>query len=472
VIRRSFLLAALLAGCASARPPEPGDVPFARVLLARESGAVAPETGDPVPTPALPPGPEPGPATDGIVPGERISALRAVAENDGDIASRLREPLEPGDLAALAVLRSPEVRAARARVEAARTAYRQSTDLADLLATYRAFAKDTRTRVGPRRSRPDEMPGPYPGVSSISGEIAHRALAIAHEDLRAAVLAAVASAERVHADGARLVAARRILEEDVALHDALLEVTRARYESGGVSQAGFLAFRSRREELETERAVLVEKEAVVRARLNRLLSRPDDAPANIAFRFGAAAGAPPEQDAVARALASSPVYRKAVLVAERATLAVRLAETMTLPRFDLGASRAMGKGEMMPRATFGVKEAQVTEMRARREAAEAGRAAARDLVRTRVREALFAVAAADRRREVRESEVVPLARRSLESVKGSYEGNRVGYLDLLDAARRLLKARLGLLDARRDFAHARADLLVATGGRVEKERAR
>jgi outer membrane protein TolC len=125
---------------------------------------------------------------------------------------------------------------------------------------------------------------------------------------------------------------------------------------------------------------------------------------------------------------------------------------------------------VMPRADFGVRDAQVSEMRARRQSADAARDATRDSVRTDVRRALFAVDAATQRVAVNESAVVPLAEQSLQAVQGAYEGNRSGYLDLLDAVRRLLDARLGLADARRDLVRAHASLLRAVGVRTSQRR--
>ena len=121
---------------------------------------------------------------------------------------------------------------------------------------------------------------------------------------------------------------------------------------------------------------------------------------------------------------------------------------------------------VMPRHEFGVREAQVTEMRARQRAAQSAKDAAHDRTQAGVRDALFLLDAARRRWLVRRGDVVPLAERSFASTRGAYEGNRTGYIELLDSARRLLQARLGVIDARRDFAHARAGLLLAVGVRT------
>jgi outer membrane protein TolC len=162
-------------------------------------------------------------------------------------------------------------------------------------------------------------------------------------------------------------------------------------------------------------------------------------------------------------------------MAERGALALRLAETMTLPRLDVGSSRLEAGGTFpepgrmaMPRADFGVREAQVSGMRANAEslaaaAKEMGRKTAAD-----ARRAWFDTDAARRRLANLEDEVVPLAKRSFDAARGAYEGGRTGYLDLLEAARRQLSARKDLATARKNLAHALAALLRVTGRNGEE----
>jgi len=252
---------------------------------------------------------------------------------------------------------------------------------------------------------------------------------------------------------------------------------RSRLEAGDAGQAGFLSFQARLQALRAELEILEREQSAVRARWNGLLSRKEDAPLNT--RVPPAAPDPmatPLDDAalVRVALARLPEYRMAALKADRASVGVRLAETMTLPRMDLGASRfeqeRLGTfpdpGRVAaPRSDFGVREAQVTEMRARERAMQRKRDSMRDSVGARVGTALFELRAAGRRWLVHETELVPLAERAFLAARGAYEGNRTGYIELLDRARSLLDARLGRADARRAHAHARARLLESVGVR-------
>ncbi|MHC4957720.1 MAG: TolC family protein [Planctomycetota bacterium] len=490
-MRHVLGLLAIAAACASApTAPQPEELPFAVAYLDRATAAVAAENDSaPDRAPVMRPRPTPADETRGLLETrpDRIDELRKLASEDAALTALLGTPVSRTDLETLAWLRSPAVHGARDGYEAARTGYRQSTDLQDLVALYRSFLRETKTRVGPEKSRRATAGiAPYPNVDALSGELVDRSVAIAFENLRRTVRDVVAAAERAHADAARLAAARRIIAADVELHESLVKVLRARLESGKTTQAALLAFQSRLESLRTELEVLRQKDAAVRARWNRLLSRPEGAPVNLDVP-----PAPPAPDtagpdagtAIEKALAEHQELRIATLAAERAAVAVRLAETMTLPRMDVGSSRfererageaGVQRGATFPepgrmtrpRSDFGVREAQVTEMRARSNAAQRSRDAARDATQADARGALFGQDAARRRWLVHSKDVVPLAERAFESSRGAYEGNRTGYIELLDAARRLLRARLGLVDTRRDFAHARARLLQAVGIRT------
>ena len=495
--RQALVLAGLFLGigCAGgAPPPEPKELPFAAAYLAPATSVPTSVTEDPVDTnqdaPVAPPRRTQAEETRGLlsVQPERLEELRTIAASEQELTELLQQPASREDLEALAWLRSPGVRAARARVEAARTGYAQSADLKDLVALYRSFSRNTKTRVGPEKSRlATDRLAPSPNIEALSGEIVQKTVAIAFENLRRTIRDTIAAAQKAHADAARLRAAQRILKADVDLHESLVRVVRVRFEAGEATQAGLLAFQSRLASLRTELSILGEEEAAVRARWNRLLNRQESAPVRLdVLPSGPVPGAsgPDAAAVVANAQAQNEEYRSAALAAARAALAVRLAETMTLPRFDLGSSRFERErageagvqrravfpepGRMLaPRADFGVREAQVSEMRARKRAADRDREASRDETQTRAREALFALDAARRRWLLHENEVVPLAQRSFESARGAYEGNRTGYIELLDRARALLAARLGRVDARRAHAHAHAGLLRAVGVRME-----
>ncbi|MCZ6573775.1 MAG: TolC family protein [Planctomycetota bacterium] len=496
--RQALVFAGLFLGSAcagGAPPPKPEQLPFAAAYLepstskpTRATEDRADDTKQEVPT--APPLKTRTDEIRGLVTLQpaRIEELRRVASSEQALTELLLRPVSREDLEALAWLRSPVVQAARARVEAARTAYAQSADLKDLVALYRSFSRNTETRVGPEKSRlATDRLAPSPNIEALSGEIVQKTVAIAFENLRRTIRDTVAAAEKAHADAARLRAARRILKADVDLHESLVSVVRVRFEAGGATQAGLLAFQSRLESSRTELSILGEEEAAVRARWNRLLDRPYNAAALLdVLPSGPVPGAsgPDAAAVVANAQAQNEEYRSAALAAARSALAVRLAETMTLPRFDLGSSRFERErageagvqrrtvfpepGRMLaPRADFGVREAQVSEMRARKRATDRDRDASRDETQTRAREALFALDAARRRWLLYENEVVPLAQRSFESARGAYEGNRTGYIELLDRARALLAARLGRVDARRAHAHADAGLLRAVGVRMQ-----
>lgn len=470
----ALLLSVVLTACeAVPRPVEPDRVDFAARLVERADAARHTATADgggasePSPLPdaslEMPAARGRADAWDGVldVPSESLGTVAADPER---LSTLLSEPVSADTLAALAVLRDPRIDAAWARYEAARTGYAQSADLTDLLRRYRSFLRGVETGVGPGRSRMVRMGGaPYPDVETLSAELADRMARMAFEDVRQAVRDVVAESWRVHADAARLARRRAILVEQVGLEEGLVDATEARLESGRASQAAYLALTSRLDELRADLEDLDDRRDQVLAGWNRLLSRPADAPADLDVAFGATDPAPLDDDAWAdRALASRPEVRRAELSVERAELAVRMAATMSRPRRDARPTDAP-PGAVPPRADFGVRDAQVAEMRAVAEAARRQATGVRDATAEATRSALAELRTAHRRVAVLRDDVVPRAADALESVHAAYAADRQSYLDLLEAERRVLRARLDLATARERVVDARARVLLATG---------
>ncbi len=479
-MRRWVFLITVVAGCSA--PPEavqPEELPFAEAYLARTT---APEARvDTPPDRPLQPVVARAPEFRGLleIDEARRDELRTIAGDNQALDALLNRGVSRVELETLTWIRSPLVRAARERVVAARTAYLQSADLRDLVALYRSYMRGTKTRVGPERSRRATASiAPSPNIDALSGLLIDRSVSIATEQLRRTIRDQVAAAERAHADAVRLVAARAVVWKDVELNASLVKVLRARLESGKSSQAALLAFQARLEALRTELRILDEQRASLLAQWNRLLSRPADASVNLDVSSSDPAATPPAHALTTLALVEQQSVRIATLRAERQAIAVRLAETMTLPRMDVGSSRFDTTSDTFPepgrmaptRWDFGVREAQVTEMRAREAAAKDTLDAARNTAQSDSRTALFALDAARRRWDVHRTELVPLAKRSFETTQGAYAGNRVGYIELLDRARELLRARLGLVDSRRDYSYARSRLLQAVGVRTPETR--
>jgi len=477
VVILSLLLA--LAGCA-ALPPTSVETDYADALIARAA----------VPAPVVVEAPSAveAPPSEPATPREAAEAPpvesrhQRLAGNETALTGFLAASFSADDLAALAVLRSDAMSAARAKLEAARTGYRQAADLDDLAAIYRSYSRDLDTRVGPpRHRRPAAALAPSPNVTALSGEVVVKTVAIARQNLRSVELSVTADALRAHAEVAHWAESRRVVTEDVRLLDGLARVMRVKLEAGQADQAGYLALTSRVAMRRTELEVLFAKAPALRARLNRQLARDENAPVSLDLDPAPPAGPIDDGAAVvARALTENPAMKTAVLKAERAAIGVRLAETMTLPRMDIGSSRyerertgeaGVDRGPVfpdpgkmiMPRADFGVREAQVVEMRARADALAAAKKETARRTADAVRRGLFAVTASRRRLTTLTETVVPKAAQALRAARGAYEGNRSGYLDLLEAARRHIAARLDRAGARRDLEMARADLLVAAG---------
>jgi len=119
---RTLTLALVAAGCATApAAPHPDELAFAKAYLDRGTVAVHDDGKDGAsPASSLPKMPGPAEEIRGLLEVDP-EPLRAVAADEDALTELLAKPVSRAELEALAWLRSPAVRAARARLEAART---------------------------------------------------------------------------------------------------------------------------------------------------------------------------------------------------------------------------------------------------------------------------------------------------------------------------------------------------------------
>jgi outer membrane protein TolC len=251
---RPALFAALLAlgalsGCLSAE-------------TRRDGQALARFTADPLPL--APPAAETRPA----------------AEDDRAVEAALAREVQPEVVLPLALARSPEVRAARARLRAALAEVPAAARPPDLqlqvelwgvpLVRPYAVHESEMIMAGLRQSFPPALE-----------ERARAALADAR--VQQATLAARAStvAARVRTASAELYRAEReraIHEEHLALAERLVEVARAGYAAGAGSQQQILALLLDGSRFRTQLAEAEAARTTAAAYLNTLLLRPPDAP--------------------------------------------------------------------------------------------------------------------------------------------------------------------------------------------------
>jgi len=250
-----------------------------------------------------------------------------------------------------------------------------------------------------------------------------------------------------------LVERGRILDEQVQLLRGVFDTARARVQAGGPQEDLLRA----EIEVATAEDALLTTEADIEARragLNALLARQPDAllaaPPNLpepraltvsdADLILMAAGANPELAALAREV-------------EGRADALELARLQWLPdinpsaAFTGGAAQVIGAMIMLPTTVVEIRGT-INEAQAMVRATEASlRQATHDRASEFVA-ALVSLRDSERRADLFETRVLPVADRASDNVRASYSAGRAGYLDLIEAQRILLDVRLMIAEAR------------------------
>jgi outer membrane protein, heavy metal efflux system len=408
-------------------------------------------------------------------------------------------------LVALALAVNPEIRAARARTEAARA------------------------RIGPAGTLPDPMLGvgimnlpvsepaygdmmtmnalavgqlfPFPGKLSLARRIAEQELAATEARLRAVQLEVAARVRQSYYDVAFLDHALEVLQRNQTLLVNFIQVTESRYGVGTGGQHDVLKARVEAARLAGEAVALTEQRGAALARLNALLARASATPvANTripervaraavagpasAIRFTSSAlGAraadspfPPVEQLQERAIRDSPVLRAHELEIGAQAMRLDLAGKAHLPDFDVSLQygQRVDRPDMLsvmvsapvPLRKGSRQDPAVTEARAKLAALQAERDAMvnrlradiaeryAELERTRAQLALFV------------KSIIPQGRAALESATAAFQVARADFLTLLENQMTLFDYETGYFRALVDFAKNLAELERIVGQEV------
>lgn len=389
----------------------------------------------------------------------------------------------------LALARSPMIKAAAAREQAARQSITQAANLDAILRQYSAFSEALMTGVGPMKAQGPQAGFPFPAVAALKGRIAADEVAAAAEGLEIARRSAATMAARQYWNLLFNRRAQRFNREMVDLLTRLEAVARGRYEAG---QAGFQDVVQAQINLaiqEDEVKTLAETGAAIEQRIRQLVDLPAAAP------VGAPAAARPLPVAatVAELQASADEYRQE-LRAERIAIRrmermIALGESMILPPFTLDLSRfadqavmQVGSGAMQPSFPVGT-EAQMgaglpkapwfgtndafLERSRRTLAARRGMLAAMEQeTAALVREKWLQLDRAGRQQALYAGNIVGLSQAALDVAVSGYEAGRTMFAEVVAAAINLLKARLAQARGESDMGIGRSELEETVGRRL------
>ena len=393
------------------------------------------------------------------------------------VAASAAEDLD--SLTAIALRENPRLAAGDAAYHAARAQIAPAGALPDPMLTY-TFQGAPLGNPSPGKATENrlqlEQMLPFPGKPGLMRSMAEEEAEMAGAQLEQARLEVAAELRRAYYDLELTRASIAILEESVAILDAMVDALRTRYEVGRGMQADLLRAQVERAMEEARLAMLRRQVPAALARVNAVLDRAPDEPlaTSLPDTLGPRESMLPDSAALeALALRQSPSVRMRERAIARSQLGLRLARRAGLPDFTIGAGY-MGMRDM-PDAWMGMLGVTLPLWRSGkvgplREAAEAAQLQAqaeldetRNETRRRLREAWAMTSAAQVMLSLYRDSVVPQAELSRTSSQTAYANGAIGVLDLLDAQRTWLQARLGQREALAEYRKRRVELGVAAG---------
>jgi cobalt-zinc-cadmium efflux system outer membrane protein len=180
----------------------------------------------------------------------------------------------------------------------------------------------------------------------------------------------------------------------------------------------------------------------------------------------------PTEDQVAQRLASSPQLLRAQRELERRKSLVALEQSRAVPdvTLSIGIKRSIEvPGDQtlvalkVPLPVFNRNQGNLQEALQRSEKAGAELDAARVSLSSAARQALENVTARRTEAELLRAEVVPGARSAYEAATIGFENGKFSFLEVLDAQRTLISAKMQYLNALANFHRARSELESLTG---------
>jgi outer membrane protein TolC len=366
-------------------------------------------------------------------------------------------PADLGALLAEAEANSPLLRAAAARLEAARRVPSQRQAPPDPMATIGYTNEGTsRFTLGEsedaRLSLSWTQEVPYPGKLGKAADVATLEAEIAARELELVRLQVGAKIKSAYADLYRLDRTAAILSETRSVLDAFAQTAQRRYEAGEGIQESILKAQTEILRLEAELTRVHQERRAAELRISAVTGRPGDTPVGPATNLPAI-DFPDDPGTLAdAAVAVSPEIAALETAVRRSEASLQRARLDLKPDFFWSASYD-NRGGLDPMLTgmFGLRLPLYKERKQAQAVLQAESellAVRQDLmdrqvrIRAEVRDLVSLYQRAERLRALFGQGVVPQARMTLDSALASYGVGRIAFLDLLFDLTALLNARI------------------------------
>jgi hypothetical protein len=287
------------------------------------------------------------------------TVLAQVSPNAGDpaaMAALVRQPVHLEAIKAIAVLRNPDIQAARKKVLAEILSFEQVTHLEDTLRQYAAFTAALDNRAGPIKS-----PGavrsvhPFPGLTALKGRVVLSRVNQLEQEMGIVIRQTLQAVETTGRDLIFTTRSIRIIQETTAAFERLLDVAASLYRSGKTSYQDVIKVTIKIETLKQDRVSLENEAAVIQARLAELMNLPAET------RIGPVMPGPlPQTIPGPKTLAALARENRQELAAlrfqiRRVQSMLEMSESMTEARFTTGLSywdadhvNSAGTGALQP----------------------------------------------------------------------------------------------------------------------------
>src|SRR2546422_1745679 len=376
---------------------------------------------------------------------------------------------------------NPEIKAARARAQAAGYLPPQVSAYDDPVFSYEAWNTPESFDI----TRADNnilklsQKVPFPGKRSLAGTAAERDADVARREADMVQLEVIAAVKRAYWDLWLVHENLLVYSRDKDLVERLARIAERKYAVGQVSQPDVLRAQVELTRLINRVTTGTLGVETARAELAALLSREDPGSVGI-----------PEEPIKARleqnieALTELALRQRPELAAQQASIARfeanrRFARLGYFPDFEFMAERFYnfdrrdGVGAMVsisiPLVYKYKYDAAVGEANARITTAQSELRRLQDRVRREVQQAFLRAKTALAQRDLFLSTHIPQAEQALRASEAGYETGRVDFLSLIDSVRAIEATHLEHFQAEADFVKAYADLERAVGSDVPRD---
>lgn len=368
-------------------------------------------------------------------------------------------------LIAAALERNPAIAEAKKRWEGVLEKFSQADRLEHMMLQYESFVMDLNLKTSTMAAKSGKE-FPFPGLTSIKGDIAVKEAEIARERYLLKIKDILTETETSYYQRVFLVKAIEILKEDIKLLKDLDNSALARYNTGKTGYSNVIKINAMIEKSETDLKNDIENEQIVAARINYLLNLPADFPLGECM----------EPEIRQKEVSVESLYktglksRQEIVILQhkiqKINLAILMAEKKIYPDYTLRSyenvvytkpeMKMQEKSSQMPKYWFGTNEAYTREARMNYQAMQKKLESDKRELLYRLKSEVRELNISLRDLELYRDSLLKLAQDDLEVSLKDYQGGRVGFLDVLEAQKQLLKYRLAYQTAIRDHHQSQA----------------